>query len=52
MVDDNSSRLDDDDAWRELGMSRLDQEWDNPADAVYDQWKQLYATSTNEPKQP
>jgi hypothetical protein len=29
-------------AWAELGMSRLEQEWDNPADAVYDDWKKLY----------
>ena len=28
--------------WAELGMSRLEQEWDNPADAVYDDWGKLY----------
>jgi hypothetical protein len=28
--------------WAELGMSRLEQEWDSPADAVYDDWKKLY----------
>ena len=28
--------------WRELGMQRLEAEWDNPADAVYDNWKELY----------
>ena len=28
--------------WRELGMQRLETEWDNPADAVYDNWKELY----------
>ena len=28
--------------WAELGMSRLEQEWDNPEDAVYDDWKKLY----------
>ena len=27
--------------WAELGMSRLEQEWDNPEDAVYDDWKKL-----------
>jgi hypothetical protein len=32
----------DDEAWRELGMSRLEEEWDNPRDAVYDNWKKLY----------
>jgi hypothetical protein len=28
--------------WAELGMSRLEEEWDNPQDAVYDDWKKLY----------
>lgn len=28
--------------WVELGMSRLEQEWDNSEDAVYDDWKKLY----------
>lgn len=28
--------------WSELGMERLEQEWDNPADAIYDDWKRLY----------
>ena len=28
--------------WRELGMQRLEAEWDNPTDAVYDNWKELY----------
>ena len=29
-------------AWSELGMSRLEEEWDNPDDAIYDDWKKLY----------
>jgi len=28
--------------WAELAMSRLEQEWDNPEDAIYDDWKKLY----------
>ena len=28
--------------WAEMGMSRLEQEWDNPEDAVYDDWEKLY----------
>jgi hypothetical protein len=28
-------------AWRELGLSRLEEEWDNPEDAVYDNWRKL-----------
>ena len=30
------------DAWAELGMRRLEEEWDNPEDAIYDDWKRLY----------
>ena len=26
----------------DLGMARLEEEWDNPEDAIYDDWKQLY----------
>ena len=29
-------------AWKELGMERLEAEWDNPQDAIYDDWKKLY----------
>jgi hypothetical protein len=28
--------------WHDLGMSPLDEEWDNPEDAVCDDWKRLY----------
>jgi hypothetical protein len=28
--------------WSALGMSRLEEEWDNPKDAIYDDWKRLY----------
>jgi len=26
----------------DLGMARLEEEWDNPEDAIYDDWKRLY----------
>jgi hypothetical protein len=29
-------------AWASLGMGRLEEEWDNPEDAIYDDWKELY----------
>jgi hypothetical protein len=29
-------------AWAELGIQRLEEEWENPEDAVYDDWKKLY----------
>jgi hypothetical protein len=28
--------------WSELGMSRLEEEWDNSEDAIYDDWRTLY----------
>jgi hypothetical protein len=28
--------------WSGLGMSRLEEEWDNPGDAMYDDWRALY----------
>jgi hypothetical protein len=33
---------DEKEAWQELGMSRLEVEWDNPEDAIYDNWRELY----------
>lgn len=28
--------------WRALGMNSLKRVWDNEADAVYDNWRELY----------
>jgi len=28
--------------WSDVGMERLEEEWSNPEDAVYDDWKKLY----------
>jgi hypothetical protein len=28
--------------WSQLGMERLEQDWDNEKDAVYDNWRKLY----------
>ena len=30
------------DEFADLGMTRLEEEWDNPEDAIYDDWKKLY----------
>ncbi len=30
------------DEFADLGLARLEEEWDNPEDAIYDNWKQLY----------
>ena len=32
---------DEKEAWMELGMSRLEEEWSNPQDSIYDDWKKL-----------
>ena len=29
-------------AFMDLGRTRLEEEWDNPEDAIYDDWKKLY----------
>jgi predicted DNA-binding antitoxin AbrB/MazE fold protein len=29
-------------SWALLGTARLEDEWDNPGDAIYDDWKRLY----------
>jgi hypothetical protein len=31
-------------AWALLGTARLEEEWDSPEDAIYDDWKQLYGS--------
>ncbi len=36
-----STAHDESEAWQELGMNRLEEEWDNPDDAIYDSWKEL-----------
>jgi len=36
----------DDQGWAELGTGRLEEEWNNPADAVYDDWKKLYGVES------
>ena len=28
--------------WTDIGMSRLEEEWNNPGDAIYDDWRTLY----------
>lgn len=33
---------DKDEAWKLMGIERLEQEWDNPEDAIYDDWRRLY----------
>jgi hypothetical protein len=29
--------------WMELGLSRLEEDWSNPQDSIYDDWKKLYS---------
>lgn len=28
--------------WSDVGIARLEEEWDNPDDAIYDDWRALY----------
>jgi hypothetical protein len=32
--------------WMVLGLNALQKEWDNPEDAVYDDWREAYDVST------
>jgi predicted transcriptional regulator len=32
-------------AWSKLGLRALERVWENDADAVYDNWKELYGVS-------
>ena len=34
--------LPDREAWHDLGMKRMEEAWDNPEDAIYDDWRRLY----------
>ncbi|MBI3360260.1 MAG: ribbon-helix-helix protein, CopG family [Chloroflexi bacterium] len=36
----------DDADWRALGSSAFEAGWDNPEDAVYDNWRELYGVGT------
>jgi hypothetical protein len=29
-------------SWQQVGVAALNELWDNPEDAVYDAWQQLY----------
>ena len=28
-------------AWQQMGLAAFEQEWDNPDDAIYDNWREL-----------
>jgi hypothetical protein len=32
--------------WQKLGLAAFEREWDNPDDAIYDNWRELYGLST------
>jgi hypothetical protein len=31
--------------WQRLGLAAFEREWDNPDDAIYDNWRELYGVS-------
>ncbi len=33
-------------AWTALGLESFQREWDNPEDAIYDQWREHYRVPT------
>jgi hypothetical protein len=32
--------------WQNVGLRAFEQDWDNPEDAIYDNWRELYGLST------
>lgn len=32
--------------WQQLGLNAFEREWDNEADAIYDNWRELYGVPT------
>ena len=32
--------------WQKLGLAAFEKEWDNPEDAIYDNWREQYGVST------
>lgn len=47
LLEDQVSQIKDDDEnhiWQAFGMKSLERIWDNDADAVYDNWKNIYDT--------
>lgn len=34
--------ISEEEGWSLVGMQRLEEEWDNPEDSIYDDWRKLY----------
>jgi hypothetical protein len=32
--------------WRNLGLTSFENDWDNPDDAIYDNWRELYGVQS------
>ncbi len=37
-----SDEVEDESDWQALSLSALQKDWDNPEDAIYDNWRELY----------
>jgi hypothetical protein len=37
-----SDEVEDDLDWQDLSLSAFERDWDNPEDAVYDHWREIY----------
>ncbi len=40
-----TTEVEDEADWSNLGLMAFEAEWDNPEDAIYDNWRELYAVS-------
>lgn len=40
-----ADELDDDTDWRNLSLHSFQNDWDNPEDSIYDNWRDLYGLS-------
>ncbi|MBK8902324.1 MAG: hypothetical protein IPM53_14145 [Anaerolineaceae bacterium] len=39
------SEIDEELDWQKLSLSSFNADWDNPEDAIYDNWRELYGVS-------
>lgn len=38
-----SDEVEDELDWQDLSLSAFERDWDNPEDAIYDHWREIYA---------
>ena len=45
-----ASEADEETDWQHLSLSSFTKDWDNPEDAIYDNWRELYGVSEDGPR--